>query len=1439
LLRSFPTPIFCVRPAPGAAARARRWARAAGWVLLAWLLLPARAALAQPFSPGEFRFGHLTVTEGLSHSDAMTVEQDRAGFTWVGTNRGLDRYDGYHLKQYILPVNPVNGLSANRIRALHADRAGQLWVGTERAGLSFYDADHDCFRSFAGQPGPPATRPLARQLAQADVSSLTSDARGRLWVGTSQGLFVLTLGPDHRQLRHLALIAPAGAPQAAFNVRALAADQQGNVWVGAYNVGLQVVNTTAPRLAARATRVATVGVRALHLDRRGDLWVGLDQQVLWVPGAAGRRPDELTAVALPQRLPFVQSLHLDSFNRLWAGTTYGLYVWEAGPVTANQPPLHLATPHRFMPRDGDANSVNSERIYQIFEDSHQVLWLCAVAGGLNWVNLRQKPFGCIRQPQLGQAALPNNYVNAIYKDEARNQLWYGTRSGAVCYDLLTKQSRYYLSPPQPNAPGADVSAIFRSSNGTLWLGTSGSGLVALTQTGGQDQLTTYTRVGNGALDLRQFNIESIAEDQYGTLWLATFSGGLLHLSQTGQLLNAHQAAGHPLPSRQFTCLLYDRGQHVLWASTRDAGLLKLRVTPDSVVLRRQFAYHSAPGQRLRVNYTWPLLLDRQGALWIGTIGGGLHRLVTDARGRESVRSYQRWLPETDVESLLADDDGNLWIGGTGLYRFRPATRQYVRYDEADGLQSNAFKVGSACRAQDGTLYFGGKNGISYFQPRAIQPNPYPPVVQLIGLRIHNEPVGVGARLHGRVLLPHALTTPQRLTINASENDFAVEFVALNFASPQKSRYAYRLDGYHADWVRPAAGQRTASFANLPPGDYTLRVKASNGEGAWSRQPALLYFTVLAPWYRTPWAYLAYALAALGAVALYRRVEMTQQRLQSRLELEHFQAEKEKELTELKLGFFTNVSHELRTPLTLILGPLEEMMGSAGPGNPPARVQLMHRQARKLLDLVNQLLDFRKVELGHVPLRARPDDAVRFLASLYPTFQLRAAEKNLDYVLDVPAEPVLLYFDHGKLEIILTNLLANAFAHTAAQGRIELAATIVGNPGGEAAYTNGQLTGNYLNILVTDTGSGIRASELERIFDPYYQGSQTAARRRTGTGIGLALARQFTERHRGRLSVTSAEGVGTTFELRLPFGHQHLDPEDLEPADQLAEPAAELPAAGPDPAAPTPLAEARPAGGQPRLLVVEDHDDVRQYLSQLLEDDYAVLTAGDGLAGWEQTLAHLPDVVISDVMMPRSDGLELCRKIKQHPKTRHIPVILLTARTAALHQLEGLGVGADDYVSKPFNPQLLQAKVAALLRNRGQLRAYYQQQILLEPTEVVVEDADRQFLDAAMSVVERHLENPEFSVQLLVREMGMSQSVFYRRIKSTTGQTAVEFVRDVRMKRAAQLLAQTQLRVSEVAFQVGIVDEKYFRKTFQKLFGVVPSEYIRQHRPSRERLSPLS
>ncbi|PKK37121.1 hybrid sensor histidine kinase/response regulator [Siphonobacter sp. SORGH_AS_0500] len=1367
---------------------------------------------------GQFRFEHITVNEGLSHSDAMCVTQDPLGFIWIGTNKGLDRYDGHELKKYELPLNDQTGTAVNRIRTLHIDQKGHLWTGVERAGLYWYNADYDRFFSIRERPGAQSHPLLVQQLARVNINAMASDASNRMWIATHQlGLFCIQFTPTGA-IQYIRKIDLPGLSEP--TITRLSLDQRGQLWIGTMDHGLWVLNR--PGTSTMATQVKVLkdtNIRALHLDRRGDLWIGSGGQVFWVDSKSLSNGINIQPEALKRSFAEIESLYLDSAHRLWIGTSYGLLLVNAGTLAGV--PVDEKQVHIFLPHDNDPHSINSVRVHNMMEDRFHNVWLATSAGGLNLLKLQSKAFGLLRRQMLGSTTPAHNYINAVYKDEKAQRLWMGTRNGFASYDLKTKTYRDYLNRPtfgQDN--GVDVSAFYQDRKGTLWIGTRYRGLMRLTGTGDLFSLPAMP-LSSG---WNSVSIENITQDRHGIIWIATFNAGILAYAEDGTFLQAFSSQNKTMPTRQFTSLLYDPSQDVLWASTRDRGVLKLKITGSKLQVLKEFGHQPENIHSLKTNYAWPLVKDRQGNIWVGTIGGGLHRISVK---NETIERYDRRVPEKDVESMLMDESGNLWIGGAGLYEFNPQKNQLLHYDVTDGLQSNSFKVGAAFRSNDGTLYMGGINGITYFKPADIRPNPYPPLVQITDLRIHNQSVTAGDTLNGRVLISQSFADSPKMELDASENDFSLTFVGLNYANPKKQRYAYQLEGYTKDWVELPAGQRTASFSNLPAGDYIFRVRATNGDDVWSTNSLSLPITVLPPWWKSWWAYVIYALVISGALFVYRGIATAQQDLKNKLAFEKFQNEKEKELTDLKLRFFTNVSHELRTPLTLILGPIEELLSSRNqwPGL-KEKVVLMHGQTRKLLDLVNQLLDFRKVESGHLSLKASKENITSFVTELFLIFKLKAEEKELDYELISPQEAIPLYFDRDKLEIILTNLLSNAFKYTPSKGKVRFYLEVVGDYHQNGVFTKGHLTNHYLEIRVRDWGTGMQEAELEHIFDPYYQASHTETLRVMGSGIGLSLVKQWVERHQGEISVVSSPGNGTTFTVRLPFGPAHLQEGDLRTAEPVIDTSI-------TPENLETLAEPLlPPSRLPnslRLLIVEDNEELRTYLQQLFVDDFEVITAKDGLEGWTQALTYLPDLIVSDIMMPGSDGLELCRKVKQHPKTAHIPVVLLTARAAALYELEGLETGADDYVSKPFHPKVLVAKVTGLLQNRMKLREYYHRQILLEPGEVVIPDADKQFLEKAMQIVESQLQEPDFNVQILVQEMGMSQSVFYRRLKSITGQTVVEFIRDIRMKRAAQLLASTNIRVSDVAYQVGIEDVKYFRKMFQKLYNVPPSEYARQFR----------
>ncbi|MDI9862698.1 two-component regulator propeller domain-containing protein [Flectobacillus sp. DC10W] len=1355
----------------------------------------------------KFQFEHLTVNEGLPHSDAMCVVEDNLGFIWIGTNDGIARYDGFELKKYKLPVNPLNGLTSNRIHVFHKQNNGTLWYGSERAGLGFYDAKNDKFVNITENITASVDKSTLQLLRKASILSIASDQSNHLYACTRDGVFALTLNNTHA-LEKISRIAILGN-QLQYMANEVVVDTKQQVWIGTVNQGLFFLSS-AQQTTAQKAPFPSETVRALQFDTKGNLWLGTDFHLYFISPAEQKEFKNFTLHQAPTTIEDMECIRIDSFRRLWVGTNFGLYCWD----DINEPARVLETkPQVFLPKDDNPNSINSGRIHQVYEDSNHILWLAASAGGLNKVDLKRKPFENLQRRFFQTPTLPNNYVNAVLKDPKHNWLWIGTRNGFSKYDFDTKSySNFANRELNGDATGTDVSTLFMDTNGTLWVGTRYNGLYIL-------QNGTLRKID---LSIPSTSIESIIETSDGYIWIATFENGILKMDKTGKVLNVFSTTNKNLMARQFTHLLYDKAKEQIWASTRDMGVLLFQLQATDLKLLQKFSFEENNPNSLSVNFAWQKVQDPSGAIWVGTIGGGLNKIERLKNGKYLVRRIN--IPESNVEGILQDKQGNIWIGGSGLGRYSPKSGQWIHYDVADGIQSNSFKVGAAYQDASGILYLGGIKGVTYFNPEKIQPSLQAPTVRFTNLKIFNQTVQIGEEIYNRVVLPAPFNQLDELEIHANENDFSIEFVGLNFANPAKTSYAYKLQGYNPHWVYVGSNARVANFANLPSGYYKLYVKAHNGEGQWSKIETVTIH-ILPPWYQTWWAYLLYLGLVVAGLYVYRKITLRHQKLQNELLLETYKTEKEKELTDLKLRFFTNVSHELRTPLTLILGPLEEMITTPSPFR--SKLLLVHQQSKKLYDLVNQLLEFRKVESGHISILASKDNIIPMLSEILLIFQLKSEEQQIDYTIDLPQEEVELFFDSSKIEIILTNLLSNAFKYTASGGKIQVTVKTVGNSGEEALFENKLLSNNYLEISIQDNGVGMEASALSQIFDPYFQASHTETMKLVGTGIGLSLVKQFIEAHHGEILVQSEIGNGTTFTIKLPCGSAHLKPEEItqnapKELTWLQNP-------------PQPIQSIdinHDASHAQKVLIVEDHPEVRQYIQKLFDSHYQTFTAVDGQDGLEKASQLMPDLIISDVMMPNIDGLELCRKLKQNPKTSHIPVVLLTARSAAAHQIEGLENGADEYLSKPFHPQLLQTKVQNLLHNRLLIRDYYQRQILLQPSAVSIPDDTKTFLEKAMKIVEENLSNQDFNVQELVKAMAMSQSGFYRQIKSITGQSVVEFIRDIRLKRAAQLLASTDLRVQEVATIVGIEDAKYFRKMFQQIYQYAPSEYAKIHKNAK-------
>lgn len=1361
------------------------------------LLFPAFRSPAQSV----FRFEHVTVNDGLAHSDATAVLQDKDGFIWVGTNNGIDRYDGYELKNYLFPNGNFNGLYNNRVAALHLSDDGIIWVALEEQGVFYYDAESDSFRSVAEKAVGARAQELLRRIAPRTIKTTVN---GSLCIGTrSDGVLVVTFDDRRKNIRHICRILIPNNGKSA-SVVAMTPDKEGNLWAGTLGKGLWFLEKTGGIYKPHPVPGwEHPNARVIAMKPDSSVWVGTHNHIVRIevmaagdsvaPGSRTVAGKRFRMKWLKESFATINCIYEDSCGRTWVGTNLGLYLLR--PVSSGKGTAEYDV-RIFSKNDNDPGGINSNYVHQLFEDSFNNLWIAAPAGGLNKINLRPKPFLLLSREVDTPTRLPDNYINVMIRDKESDAIWIGTSNGFSRY-LSGNYTNFLNSGASGSLTDINISFLHDTGEGTIWAGSRYNGVYILNKKDLSIRRLPDIPSLPGAIPI------AMAEDNAGLLWMTTFNAGIHVFDKAGKHLRSFSAENSDLPTDQFTFLLYDGQEDVMWASTRNAGVLKLRVFPDSVTMIRHFAFDPDRPQGLKVNYTWPLLKDHNNNIWVGTIGGGLHR-IHQVNGTETIENYSALLPESNVETILEGDNGEIWIGGRGLYRFDPSDTTYVHFDVADGLQSNSFKIGAAMKdPQTGYLYFGGVNGISYFKPSSVTSNPYPPLMQITRLRILSYEYSPDKKSHPRAIITGPFFKTDKVTIKATENDFTIEFVGLNYHNPKKQRYAYKLEGYHQQWIPLLPGQRMTGFSNLPSGDFTFMVKADNGDGLWAESPAMLHFTVLPPWWKTWWAQALYVLALATGLLWYKKISDRQLDLKNKIALEQLEKEKQKELSEMKLHFFTNVSHELRTPLTLILSPAEDLINAVEPeSDARQKAELVHKQAQKLLELVNQLMDFRKIESGHMELQAEHADMIAFITEIFLLFKIKADELQIRYTLDVPPKHIFLDFDPSKMEIVLTNLLSNAFKYTSRGGQILVKASFA-DP--------------YFCLQVSDSGTGIDPEDVQHIFDPFYQARHTG--KMQGTGIGLALVREIVQIHGGEIAVESTPGKGSAFTISLPAVQKAM----------YAPPAASSPPEE-STASLLPLYENElgKKGGY-RILVVEDNDDLRGYISGLFREHFETFTASDGLEGFEAVKEIQPDIILSDVMMPGMNGQELCEKVKNSPQTAHIPVVLLTARAATIHEIEGLESGADDYIVKPFNPGVLMSKITTLLNNRRRVQEYYQRQILAEPSAALIPEADREFIQQAMKIVEENLANPDFSVQILIREMAMSQSAFYRRMKNITGQSVIEFIRDIRLKRAAQLLGAGGYRVADVINMVGMEDYKYFRTAFMKRYKVSPSEYAKSQR----------
>ena len=1324
--------------------------------------------------------------------------QDQDGFMWFGTDVGLLRYDGYEFQEYATNPYDSTGYNGGRVDRLIEDHKGNLWFsGMNDRGLYEFNPVTEQFTHYEHHANDSSS------INTNSVTCIFEDSQDRLWIGTRTGLNLYD--PDTESFLQFAHISnPSGYGNAVMEIFEYQKDE---FWLSV-STGLLKFNAQSRSFEDWPEKLAIKdGYWRFYRDYKGQIWANAPKL---------HKYDSITHQFHPVK---------------YANTTDEVYTYRiAGDNTGH---LFMTTKRdgitvvdtktnqifRYRPNLDDPYSLKNGELNQLFIDRSGILWTnyMVMSGSGSTVTL-YNPNKVIRHyvDYLPVRNRTNDLlIPAIHVDDSSN-VWIGTQSNALIkYNPINKTSRQYLFNADVEGNRNSIFAIYQDKFGIIWLGSWNSGVYKMDPATGKWKNYKKEFKEHGlAWDLTG----KIYEDSKGYLWighLGSFRGVALNrLKLNGasgfeREFETYDSFRYSLDGQRtisdfrVTVINEDSYDH-LWIGTANGLNKYVPVTNDFDVYLPQKAIIS-------------LFTDRSGNLWVGTLTGlfkvnreDLVDIVTFERIDIIENLVGKW-----ASVIHEDNHGNLWGAiDNKILSFNPTTGYCKTYDKGDGV---LIKEISGASVSNGLVALSSTNGFILFHPDSLKENAFIPKVVLTDFQISNRSVSLKDSVDGKPILTKVINHTEEITLPFGQN-FSFKYTALNFTNTAKNQYSYKLEGFDEDWCLPST-TRTATFTNLWEGDYTFRVRGSNNEGVWNEQGTSIRITILPPIWRSWWAYSLYGIAFLGILIGVFRFFIVRERLKGNLKLEHMELEKFKEMDSLKTQFFANVSHEFRTPLTLIIGPLKQMYEGTFKGDTHSVMGVMIRNSKRLLHLINQLLDFSKLEAEEMKLKASEGDLVAFIRTVFSAFESTAQSRGIEYLFESDVERLMIFYDLHKLEKIIVNLLSNAFKFTE-QGSINL--TIKS----KAAQTKADKGEGAVEIQVDDTGLGISDEKLRHIFDRFFQADPSHTRVQEGTGIGLALTKELVELHHGTIHVSSKAGAGTTFTVQLPLGKSHLSEEEVvvrtgyHPIDPT--PVESIPE---DLSLPTYREEENEA--LPLILIVEDNKDMRTYIKASITNDFRLLEAPNGIQGWESAIENIPDLVVSDVMMPLMDGYELCERLKTDERTSHIPVVLLTAKAGEQAKLEGLETGADAYLTKPFSADELTVRIRNLIEIRQKLSERFSKDISLLPKDIAVTSVDEQFLEKVMEIVENQRTNTEFGAEDFARKIGMSRSQLHRKLGALTGQTTSDFIRSYRLNYSRQLIEKNFGNMTQVAYESGFSSPSYFTVCFRKQFGVSPKQFEKQ------------
>jgi signal transduction histidine kinase/ligand-binding sensor domain-containing protein/AraC-like DNA-binding protein len=1344
--------------------------------------------------PEELKFRHLTIDNGLSQNAVFAILQDSKGFMWFGTKDGLNHYDGYSFTVY--SHNPFDSttLSSNYVTSLFEDSRGLIWIGTNNGDINIFSYQTGRFQHLQKYSS------FLRGTKGSKITCITEDADSNMWVGThGKGLF---------RLNH-------------------------------FNQNFSVFETRQFLYdPSTGSNPSNNYITSLFPDSGGVLWIGTSIRLCRLENATGKLSQYLFSSKDSSKNneesfePAVSTLFEDDSNRFWLGTVDGLILFD---------------------RDSGSWKVFKNR-YEVFRrgwgiaeaicrGAHGKLWIASPAGLMRFDPANGKYEYFYYDPS-NPYSLSYNIVTSLLHDKT-GILWVGTSGGGINVygphsDRFSTLVRNDTLPSRIS--GFSVHSILEDRQGIVWIGSD----VLYRWNRKTRELKSYETDSYHLQDFGNTSIWHMIQTADDFIWAASTEGLFKYnpVTQTATLFrhNPQDTAGVP---EKNICTVFEDRDHQLWIVT-EKFLSKMTDRQKGTFTHYRYAYEKGVTEILhpvlyqdRKKRFWIgthkglLLFDRQKGtfqsfendpadptsissnlvkticpdpfrpgeiLWIGTGGGGLNRFDIENRSFHHYTEING-LPNNVVYGILPDSAGNLWLStNKGLSRFNSQTDTFRNFDVNDGLQSNEFNTGAYFRSQSGELFFGGINGVNYFYPQKIQDNRMEPNIVITHLKTLNHMNDRSYTTTQDITSIHQITLPYKTSV------LTFSFAALDYTAPEKNQYAYKLQNFNDHWIYSGAS-RTATYTNLSPGTYLFRVKGSNNDGIWNKKGASVLLTITPPWWATWWAYLSYGTLFLSLLYLIRKYELSRVKLKNRLRLEKIVTDSLRNIDLLKSRFFANISHEFRTPLTLILGQIESVMRETKKAKDKNKLKIADRNAKRLLTLINQLLDLSKIEAGSMELKADTFNIIPFLKNLFYSFETLAEDHRIKLKFETNADFIPVKLDPDKMEKVFYNLISNALKFTPGPGEIAVQLRMINE--------------TEVNIRIRDTGIGIHSKQLRYIFDLFYQADSSTTRKNEGTGIGLALAKELVSLHHGNITVKSEEGIGTEFVITLPLSNE-------VPADERAEVLVPHEISSPDVVLPDfPEKKFRvtmpdSTSTKEIILVVEDNRDVRSFICEHLKHKYRLLEASNGVEGWQLAQETIPDLIITDVMMPRMDGFQFCRRVRGDEKTSHIPIIILTAKAGIENKIEGLETGIDAYLTKPFSIKELKVRVKHLIRLRQQLRKRFSKSTIIKSSEVTEASVDQVFIEKVIRFIEERFGDETFGIEEVASHMHMSISQLNRKLNALINQPAGKLIRSLRLQRAADLLKQNAGSVAEICYRVGFNDQAYFSRAFKKQFGYSPT-----------------